>query len=53
MNSLIDRIVNSMDTDTLIDILGIGIDELADILEPQIRNSAEAFEFLERNNVND
>ena len=46
MEELRERIVNSLDADTLVDILDIGIEELVDILEPQIRANMEAFDFL-------
>ena len=48
MEELRELIVNSLDADTLVDILDIGIEELVDILEPQIRENIEAFDFLQR-----
>ncbi len=48
MEQLRERIVNTLDADTLVDILDIGIEELVDILEPQIRDNIDAFDFLER-----
>lgn len=47
MEILRERIVNHLDPDGLIDILDLSIEELVDILQPQIEAKIESFDFLE------
>ncbi len=47
MDGLKERIINRLDPEELIDILGLSTEELVDILEAHINNSASTFDFLE------
>lgn len=47
MEELRERIINHLDPDGLIDVLDLSIEELVDILEPQIEFKRDSFDFLE------
>jgi len=46
MEELKERIINRLNPEELVDILGLSTEELVDILESEISNSSSAFEFL-------